>query len=527
MALAFHSASHLSSDPPAELLVIGTFEGEIAASLEAWIKDKSLVAALVKQAEKKEFTGKKTQTLAFSSLGQLPCGRLLLVGLGAPENLTNAGVRVYGASAGKAALAEKATMLAITLPRGRLTEAARYIAEGVELGAYRFTKYFTGDRKPKRELSQVTLLDGSRKKNPQKLRAAAAQGHAIARAIRVTRDLQNEPPNQLTPAALADAAVRVAKHHKLKVTVFDRRDLEKLGAHLLVAVGRGSRNEPRLVHLVYRPKDKKPKRVVALVGKGITFDSGGLCIKPAAGMGEMKSDMSGAANVIGVMAALATLQPNVEVHGILGCAENMPDGDAYRPGDVFPSLDGKTIEIINTDAEGRLILADCLTYARKFKPDVIINNATLTGACIVALGPNCSAYYATHDDLAAGFGEAAKIAGEQFWRMPLLEDLRESLKSDVADLKHTGDRYGGSITAALFLKEFVGDTPFVHCDIAGPSFASRAQGIYPKGGTGHGVLTFLQFLTHGVPDPRSLSWVPPEGFRRCLSCLKSSNSSTN
>jgi leucyl aminopeptidase len=211
-------------------------------------------------------------------------------------------------------------------------------------------------------------------------------------------------------------------------------------------------------------------------------------------MGDMKSDMAGAAAVLGLMEAVAQVKPNVEVHVIVGAAENMPDGTAYRPADVFSSLDGKTVEIINTDAEGRLVLADALTYAARLKPDVIIDAATLTGAALVALGKSCSAFYATDDDLAAGVESAAREAGESFWRMPLLDELSEQLKSEVADLKHTGDRYGGSITAALFLREFTGGLPWIHCDIAGPVLAERARGLYPKGATGHAVLTFLRLV---------------------------------
>jgi leucyl aminopeptidase len=244
--------------------------------------------------------------------------------------------------------------------------------------------------------------------------------------------------------------------------------------------------------MVYKPK--KAKKKIAFVGKGLTFDSGGLCIKPAPGMGEMKSDMGGAAAVLGLMAAVASLRPEVEVHGIIGAAENMPDGAAYRPGDIFGSLDGKSVEIINTDAEGRLVLADALTYASRLAPDVIVDAATLTGACVVALGKSCSGFYATEDKLARDLEAAARQTGEPFWRMPLLEELKEQLKSDCADLKHTGDRWGGSITAALFLREFVGKVPWIHCDIAGPVLADKPRGIYPKGGTGHPVLAFARFV---------------------------------
>jgi leucyl aminopeptidase len=258
-------------------------------------------------------------------------------------------------------------------------------------------------------------------------------------------------------------------------------------------VGRGSAHEPRFVHISYVPKGAKKKLV--FVGKGITFDSGGLSIKPAAGMGEMKHDMSGAANVVGLMAAVAALKPKVEVHAIAALAENMPDGNAYRPGDVWGSLDGKTVEIINTDAEGRLVLADALAYARTLSPDLIVDNATLTGACVVALGNTCSGWYSNDEATAREFAAAVKESGENMWRMPLLEDLREQIKSDVADVKQAGDRYGGSITAALFLREFIGDTKnWVHADIAGPAMSDRAAGWWTKGGTGHAVLTFVSLV---------------------------------
>jgi leucyl aminopeptidase len=234
---------------------------------------------------------------------------------------------------------------------------------------------------------------------------------------------------------------------------------------------------------------------LVFVGKGVTFDSGGLSIKPAAGMGEMKHDMSGAANVIGLMAAVAAIKPKIAVHAVAPCAENMPDGDAYRPGDIWASMDGKTVEIVNTDAEGRLILADALAFARSLSPDVIIDNATLTGACVVALGPTCTGWYSNDEATAQQFEDAVKQSGETMWRMPLLGDLREQIKSDVADVKQVGDRWGGSITAALFLREFVGDVHWVHCDIAGPAAAEKAPpSLSSKGATGHGILTFLAMI---------------------------------
>jgi leucyl aminopeptidase len=492
MPLKVQVASSDPLDTKADLVAIGVREGDdsIFGAL-----DRALGGGFADLVRREDFSGKKDSRLSIATLGRLPASRVLLLGLGKDE-LSDAAIRLYAATAAKAAQADKAESLAIAAPKGVETERFRFLAEGLVLGAYRFTKYLTGERRPKKDLARAAILVA--KKSHAAEGRAAALGAAIGESINVTRDLQNEPPNELTPAALAAFAAKTARANGLKVTVMDFRRLQQAGMKLIVAVGQGSVNKPALVHMTYTPK-KKAKKKIVLVGKGLTFDSGGLCIKPAQGMGDMKTDMSGAANVVGFMAAVAALAPaDVEVHGILGCAENMPDGEAYRPGDVFGSLDGKTVEIINTDAEGRLVLADCLTYASRLRPDLIVDNATLTGACIVALGANCSGFYATSDELGASFDRAAREAGEQFWRLPLLEDLKDQLKSDIADLKHTGDRYGGSITAALFLREFVGkNIPWIHCDIAGPSLSTRAYGIYPKGGTGHGVLTFLRFLENG------------------------------
>jgi leucyl aminopeptidase len=350
----------------------------------------------------------------------------------------------------------------------------------------------TGDRRPKEELGAVTVVVPA--KLPRDTKAVISLGQRVARGVNLARDLSNEPANELPPSALAKAAEEVAKGTKLKVVVFDAKEIARRKMHLLYAVGQGSSHDPRFVHISYVPSKKSKKRLV-FVGKGITFDSGGISIKPAAGMGEMKHDMSGAGNMVGLMAAVAALEPHVEVHAIMACAENMPDGNAYRPGDVFGSLDGKTVEIVNTDAEGRLVLADALAYAKALQPDILVNNATLTGACLVALGSGCSAFYATSDEAATDFAAAVKESGEQMWRMPLIEELREAMRSDVADIKHTGDRYGGSITGALFLREFIGDVKnFIHADIAGPATTERAFGWNPKGATGHGVLTYLSLI---------------------------------
>jgi leucyl aminopeptidase len=479
-----------------DVLVIGTFTRASAKQKKgvpdalATI-DRAMSGSLSKLIAREEFKAKKDQSVRMPTVGKLPFHTIIVLGLGDRDAMTDAEARSFAGRAARAAQGDKARRLTLVLPEG-LESRLRFVSEGLFLGAYRFDKYLTGDRIPKASLGKVTIVTSARV--PDSAKADVALGEKIAAAVNLSRDLSNEPPNALPPVALAEAAQRVAAEHGLGIEVFDMKEIKKRGMHLIEAVGQGSAHEPRFVHLSYVPKGKANKRL-AFVGKGITFDTGGISIKPAASMGEMKHDMSGAGNMVGLMAAVAALKPPVEVHAYMACAENMPDGKAYRPGDVWASLDGKSVEIINTDAEGRLVLADALAYARTTKPDLLVDNATLTGACVVALGTTCSGFYATNDETAAEFAAAVKQSGEQMWRMPLLEEIKEQLKSDVADLKHTGDRWGGSISAALFLREFIGDVKnWVHADIAGPATTDRAVGWCPKGATGHGVLTYVALV---------------------------------
>ncbi len=473
----------------ADVLALAIIEGQLDRDAAFGELDKCLNGELRRWVTQLDFKGRLDQVVDVPTLGRLPASRIVLIGVGAEDKLTLARTRHAVAAAIRVAGA-MTSHLAWVSPQAE-PEQLRAIAEGVILGGYRYTKYLTGERRPKRQLEQVTVLVSGRISVAQ--RRAAELGRAVGESVNLARDAVNAPPNELTPEALARLASDVARKGQLKSKVLDAAGIDRLGMKLLAAVGRGSRNPPRFVHLSYTPTQRNRRRIVFL-GKGLTFDSGGLCIKPAAGMNEMKNDMAGAAAVIGLMSAVAAVKPSVEVHGLVVAAENMPDGDAYRPGDIFGSMDGKTVEIINTDAEGRLALADGLTYAQRLKPDLIIDAATLTGACLVALGKTTSGYFTDNGDWAARFEAAAQVAGESFWRLPLLTELRDQLKSDVADLKHTGERWGGAITAALFLKEFVGNVPWIHCDIAGPAYSERARGIVPKGGTGHPILTFLRLL---------------------------------
>jgi leucyl aminopeptidase len=472
-----------------DVLVVGTFTRSAARKKKGApdalaAVDRALSGGLSKLMAREDFKGKKDQSVRLPLVGRLPFHSVIVLGLGDRDAMSDAEARAFAGRAARAAQGDKARRMTLALPEG-LESRLRFITEGLCLGAYRFDKYLTGDRLPKAQLGKVTVVAGG--PLPATAKEDVALGEKIAAAVNLSRDLSNEPANALPPAALADAAQRVATENGLGIEVFDFKEIKKRGMHLIEAVGQGSAHEPRFVHLSYVPKGATKR--LAFVGKGITFDTGGISIKPAQSMGEMKHDMSGAGNMVGLMAAVAALKPRVEVHAYMACAENMPDGKAYRPGDVWPSLDGKSVEIINTDAEGRLVLADALAYARTLKPDLLVDNATLTGACVVALGTTCSGFYATNEDTANEFAAAVKQAGEQ-------------LKSDVADLKHTGDRWGGSISAALFLREFIGDVKnWVHADIAGPATTDRAVGWCPKGATGHGVLTYVALVERAAHAP--------------------------
>jgi leucyl aminopeptidase len=314
----------------------------------------------------------------------------------------------------------------------------------------------------------------------------------VAEAVARARDFVNEPAGQLTPRRLAELARELAASARLELTVLGREECQRLGMGLYLAVAQGSVEEPRFIHLAWKPANAK-KRII-LVGKGVTFDSGGLSLKPSDSMMDMKTDMAGAAAVLSALPLVASEALPVEVHALAACTENMISGSAYKLGDVLRSKAGKTVEINNTDAEGRLTLADALTYALELKPDAVFDFATLTGACVVALGPHIAGVMSNNEALSRDWLAAAKRAGEEMWPLPLPDRLFEQLKSEIADMKNTGERWGGALTAGLFLKEFVGETPWVHVDLAGPSSADKEAGAVTKGGTGFGVSTIFEYL---------------------------------
>jgi len=362
--------------------------------------------------------------------------------------------------------------------------------EGFLLGSYRFAKY-KEDKKAAQSLNKFTFYTSEADKKG--LTESIKYISATTRGIFMARDLVNEPGNVIYPESFASIAKKACTGRKLKFKMLNKAALKKEKMNLHIAVGQASDRDPCLVHIHYKPT-KKAKKTVALVGKGVTFDTGGLSLKPAAYMVSMKTDMGGAASVLGTMMAIADLNLPIEVHGLMGLAENAVNGNATRPDDVVTGRSGKTVEIENTDAEGRLVLADVLSYAEDLKVDYIVDAATLTGACVVALGDEFFAVYSKDDDLASRLTEAATQVGDHGWRMPLYDGYKRQLKSDIADLKNVGQRYGGSITAALFLSEFVKKTKWAHLDIAGPARASRDFDTTVKGGSGIPTRTFIRFL---------------------------------
>ncbi len=382
------------------------------------------------------------------------------------------------------------------------SELAGLIAEAAILANYSFEEYRSSDDEgPK--LNALTLATDE---SLQGVRAEIGAGAALAAEVCFARDMVNTPGGDLTPARYADIAAERARAAGLTAEVLGKPEIQKLELGGLLAVNKGSEHPPRLLKLTYTPEspeapespessEEQDLPTVVLVGKGITFDSGGLSLKPAEGMMGMKMDMGGSAAVIAAMCALPAVQAPVKVVGITPMTDNMTGGDAQRPGDIYTAKDGTTVEVLNTDAEGRLILADALALAVEEEPDAIVDLATLTGACMVALGDKIAGLMSNNDDFRDQVGQAAKNAGERMWPLPLPDDYAEQLKSDVADVKNIGSRYGGTLTAGLFLKRFVGDDiPWAHIDIAGPAYASEVADVSPKGGTGFGVRTLVELL---------------------------------
>ena len=439
-----------------------------------------------------DYKGKKDETLLVYGGGKAQ--RILLVGVGKPSEITRSSVRRAAAIAARRAraLGTKAFTLGVAKEaRGGLgaAELAQVAIEGVAQGSWQFTELKKTPEDPKPDLESVELLfDGSDKDEAE---AGRRIGDAIAAGYVYTRNLQMQPGNIATPSYLGDLAKKLGTTYGFTVTVLDKAQIKKEGMGALLAVAQGSAEEPRFIVLEYQGGNGAP---VVLVGKGVTFDSGGISIKPAANMEDMKFDKSGATAVLGTFDVIGRLKPKINVVGLIPATENLPSGTAVKPGDVVKSHHGKTIEIINTDAEGRLILCDALSYARRFKPAAAIDAATLTGAVVIALGHHAIGMLGNDEALLAEVRDAGERAGERCWPLPLWDDYRELLKSDVADVKNSGGRAAGTIAGAWFLREFVDGFPWVHLDIAGTAYLEGEGASHAKGPTAIGVRLFTEFL---------------------------------
>ena len=443
--------------------------------------------------EARGFEGKAGQVQIATKQG----GTLVaVVGLGEIDKVDVTAVRKAGAAIAKALKKHKtiATPLLEDLPaRIEHTVAAQALAEGIVLGSYSFDRYKSEGAKPSAIARVVAVGEG------RGLAAAMTVGAQIAEGVNFARDLINEPGGTLTPAEMTKRVVAMARRVGLKATVHDEAAIKRMKLGGLLGVNRGSTQPPRFVQLEYRPTGRS-RGTLALVGKGITFDSGGLSIKTMQGMMTMKCDMSGGAAVFGAMSVLPAIKPLCRVIGFVPMTDNMLGGDATRAGDVLRIRNGKTVEVLNTDAEGRLILADALSLASEAKPDAIVDLATLTGACMVALGQSIAGLMGNNESFSAQVSAAADRVGERMWKLPLPADYKKQLESNVADLKNIGGAYGGSLTAGLFLQEFVdGTIPWVHLDIAGPAFLDAEDGEHPKGGTGFGVRTLVELARTFTP----------------------------
>lgn len=458
--------------------------------------DRRLGGSLSKVLKQEKFQGKLGDQILYHSSNALRASRVIVAGLGKKENFSEETIRRASASAAVAARNSASTRVSYTLPAGskvREELACRAIAEGAILGSYRFTKFKTREDEvePAKEIQIISVLSSKKASNQKALNSAKLMADATCFA----RDLVNEPPNALNPETLAEVAEKTAKESRLKFRVLNAAELKKLGAGAILGVGSGSSVPPRIIELSYS-SGKKGAKKVALVGKGITFDSGGLSLKPSKSMESMKSDMAGAAAVLATMKSLPVIRPKVDVIGILCAAENMPSGSAIRPSDVLRAMNGKTIEIVNTDAEGRLVLADGLSWAVKQGATEIIDLATLTGACIIGLGPYVAGAMGNDQALIKRLIDAGRDVGESIWQLPVPDEYDYMVKSDIADIKNLApNSEAGAIQGALFLREFIGDAKWVHLDIAGPSWNEKDFYHTPKNGTGFGARTLMQFLS--------------------------------
>jgi len=476
----------------ADAIVVNFFEGVDQPGGATAAVDKALDGAISSLISRGEIKGKFGEVTIVHTFGKLPARIVAIAGLGKRQDFnvdkTQGVAGEFCRALRKSNCHKIATILHGAGIGGiELEASAEAIAEGALLGLYNFAKY----KRPEYEDIEEILIAVREKEKVPILEPAIGKGKLVAEATNLARDMVNEPANYMTPNQMAETAKEIASKYNLEFKVFDREDMEAMGMGALLGVAKGSNQPPKLITLSYKG-DERSEKALGFLGKGITFDSGGISIKASEGMSEMKGDMAGAAAVMTALGAIAQLKPQINVTAIIPATENLPSGTALKPGDLLKAMNGKTIEVINTDAEGRLILADALSYAQKLGLSPLIDLATLTGACRVALGTLYSGLFGNDQDLVDKVLRAAERTGERMWQMPMPEEYKEQIKSEIANVKNTGNRYGGAITAALFLSEFVDNTPWVHIDIAGTASSNKESGYTVKGATGVGVRTLAE-----------------------------------
>lgn len=481
-----------------DVLIINLFEDVKTPGGATRAVDKALdnlISSYVIQKEK--FKGKLNEIYVLPTFGKIPADKVLIVGLGKSEEFNLNKIREVSAKVIKKVKSLKAEKICTILHGAGNAgfdafDCAQMIAEGALIGDYEFKKYKSienDEKNNKKEIEFLEIVEFDASKL-EKIKDGLQKGKIIADALNFARNLINEPPCETTPTKLAEVASSL---EEIECKIFEKEEIEKMEMGAFLAVAKGSSKSPKFIHMTYKPSGESKKKI-ALVGKGITFDSGGLDLKPASSMRYMKDDMSGSAITLAVMKALPLLKPDVEVHGIIAACENMPGCEAYKPGDILKAKNGKTIEVDNTDAEGRLTLADALCFATEQKVDEIIDIATLTGACMVALGQVACGIMGNNQELIDKLINSAEKGGERFWQLPLFDEYKDDIKSDIADMKNAGSRYAGASTAGIFLKEYVGKTNWAHIDIAGPAYLEKEYKELSKGPSAAGLRALINYI---------------------------------
>lgn len=500
------------SDIPTEAAILFHFEGDTSFYGAASVFNKKSGGLLGEILSNGDFTGKLYQCVVVYTRGACPARRIVMAGLGKRVDFTLDRFRGVVAKAAQSLRAVHVKNFASSLDIGGglpLESLAEAMVEGVILGLYKFDHFKTTEQDAGSEPAEFVIYE-EQERAVKIIRSAAKYAEIVSRAVIYARDIVSTPANEMTPTDLANEAKQTAKGKNIECRILGVDEIKELGMNAILAVSSGSQEQPKFIIMEYKG-GKKSSPFIALVGKGLTFDSGGLSIKPSEKMDQMKSDMAGGAAVIAAVRAVAELGLPINVVGLVPAVENMPGGRAYRPGDIIKTFSGYTIEVVSTDAEGRLILADALTYAGRYKPAAIIDIATLTGACIIALGDQIIGMFGKDEDLKNEIREAAKITGETVWELPLYEEYEDLIKGDSADYKNSGGRAGGAITAALLLAKFCGDYPWVHLDIAGPAWLTKDRPYIPKGASGAGVRLLVRFMQNWYLSDRPSH---PEGERR-------------